>query len=103
MESTVKALVLLIAEGFVAASVVVALTLCAPCPSGTPCTQLKLPAAVATAVQATTPSTRTVTVLPASAVPVYVGVVVLGRLPFAGATTTGAAGAMLSTVNALVL
>ncbi len=50
-------------------------------------------------VPTTAPSTETVTVLPASAVPLIAGVGLLIEAPFAGALTTGAAGAVVSTVK----
>ncbi len=66
--------------------------------SGVIALQLKVPP-VATAVQTTTPSTRTETVLPSSAVPVNVGNTTLVELPAAGFVNTGALGAAVSTVN----
>ena len=60
--------------------------------------QLKVPP-VATAVQVMTPSTRTVTVLFASAVPLKVGDVLLLTLPATGVFNSGASGALTSMVK----
>src|SRR4051812_38986013 len=60
---------------------------------------LQLPEPFAAAVPATVPSMNTVTVLLGSAVPVMTGADVLTNAPLAGVTTTGAAGATVSTVK----
>ena len=65
--------------------------------------KLQLPLASAVVVPTERAVHDDVTVLPASAVPVYVGVLSLVREPLAGVTTTGAAGAVVSTMNVLVL
>jgi hypothetical protein len=64
--------------------------------------KLHAPAPLAVVVPARTPSTYTETVAFASAVPLTVGVVSFVKLPSAGALTTGAEGAVVSTVNVLV-
>lgn len=82
-----------------AGSVATATTWCAP--SGNDGNgQVHVPLAEATTVQAgvVEPSTKTVTVLPASAVPVTVGLDELVA-PSVGAVMTGAAGAVESTVK----
>ncbi len=62
--------------------------------------QLQLPLASAIAVQSVVAPSFTVTVLPASAVPVIVGVLSLVLKVSVGVITTGAAGATVSTVTA---
>ena len=100
--STVNVLVFDCALVLPAASVAVALTVCDPSASAVGGVKLQVPEALATVVPTTTPSTITVTVLPASAVPVYVGVLSLVVEPLAGVSTTGAAGGVVSTVKVLV-
>ena len=85
-----------------AASVAVARTVWLPSASGVVGVKLQLPLASAVVVPTAVPSTITVTVLPASAVPLYVGVVSFVVEPFAGVVTTGAAGAVVSTMNVFV-
>ena len=76
--------------------------MCGPSASAVAGVKLQAPEALATVVPTGVPSTMTVTVLPASAVPVYVGVLSLVTEPLAGVSTTGAAGGVVSTVNVLV-
>jgi hypothetical protein len=64
--------------------------------------QLQAPSAVAVVVHSTVPPWLTVTALPASAVPVKVGVVVGTSLPATGARNVGAPGGVVSTVKLLV-
>jgi hypothetical protein len=61
--------------------------------------KLQFPEPLATAVPATAPSKKTVTLLLASAVPEMTGVGVFTMAPLAGVTTTGAAGATVSTMK----
>ena len=82
-----------------AGSVAVTSTVCGPSPNAG-VVQLKLPLASATAVQSVTPPSVTFTVLPGSAVPVMIGVLSLVLNVSVGVTTTGAAGATVSTVTA---
>ena len=103
MVSTLKVLVLLAGDTLFAASVAVACTACVPSPRAVTGVQVKTPAAVAVVLQTAAPSTRTATVLLASAVPLYVGVAVESAAPFAGAETTGAAGLTVSTMKEIVL
>src|SRR5262245_40683078 len=98
--STVKVTPALGPDVLPAVSVAVAVTVWLPSASGVGWAQLNAPPAAATAVQTTVASTLTVTVLPASAVPEYVGVVAFVTLPAVGAVTVGAGGAPVSTVNA---
>ncbi|NJM42243.1 MAG: hypothetical protein HC853_16630 [Anaerolineae bacterium] len=83
-----------------AGSVVVVASVCGPLLNGV-VVQLQLPLVSATAVQSTGPPTpsRTVTVLPGSAVPVTVGVLSLVVLLSVGLVTAGAAGAVVSIVK----
>ena len=81
-----------------AGSVAVASTVCRPS-AKVGVVQDQLPLALVTAVQSVTPPSFTVTVLPGSAVPVMVGVLSLVLKVSVGVTTTGAAGATVSTVN----
>ena len=67
--STVKLLVALAGEALPAASTAMALTLCVPSMSAVGCEHEKVPPAVASAEQANTPSTLTLTVLLGSAMP----------------------------------
>jgi hypothetical protein len=84
-------------------SVAVANTVCGPSLKGALGVQLHWPAvgplASAVAVQSVTPPSFTVTVLPASAVPVMVGVLSLVLKFSVGVMMTGAAGATVSTVT----
>ena len=96
--STVKVLILESTLVLPSASAAVALTVCDPSINDGIAVNVQLPAPSAVVMPADAPSKNTVTVLPASAVPVTVGVLSLVLLPFAGVSTTGAAGAVLSTV-----
>ena len=86
-------------------SVAVVLSVCGPLLSGVVGVQLQLPLALATAVQTVAPPgpSLTVMVLPGSALPLMVGVVLLIGLPDAGDETTGATGATVSTLNGCVV
>jgi hypothetical protein len=84
-----------------AGSVAVALMLCGPSAKARLGVQLQLPLASAVAVQSVTPPSVTRTVLPASAVPVIVGVLSLVFCPAVGEPITGATGARLSTPNVI--
>jgi hypothetical protein len=89
-----------VAEGTLvlpAASVAVALAVCAPCASGAATVKLQVPEGLAVTVPAFAPSSFTLTVLLASAVPEMTGVGVLTKA--AGPMSTGAAGATVSTVK----
>jgi hypothetical protein len=96
--SMMKVLVFDTIDVLPAASAAVALTEWLPSASGVVGVKVHAPEASAVTVPTALPSTRRVTVEPASAVPEYVGVVSLVVLPLAGAVTTGAAGATVSTV-----
>jgi hypothetical protein len=99
--ATVNGVGVLVIERFPAGSVALAVTECMPGASGRVTGQLHVPSAVATTSQITWPSMRTVTVLPASAVPVMVGV---GPVvwPAVGPVMTGGSGAMVSMVKGTV-
>lgn len=86
-----------------ATSVAVAITLCAPLIMPVGASHVQLPLASAVAVQTVVVPSTNVTVLPASAVPLKVGVLSLVVLLAAGLLMTGAAGAVLSMVNARVV
>ncbi|EAU68165.1 Pea-VEAacid family [Stigmatella aurantiaca DW4/3-1] len=101
--STVKVFVLETGLVLPAASVAVAFTVCGPSASGAVGVRVQLPLAFAVAVPTDVPSTMTLTVLPGSAVPLYVGVLSLVVDPLAGVATTGATGAVASTVKLFVL
>ena len=83
-----------------AGSVAFTNTVCGPSPKAG-VVQLQLPLASATAVQRVIPPSFTVTVALGSAVPVIVGVLSLVLKFSVGVTTTGAAGATVSTVIVL--
>jgi hypothetical protein len=83
--------------GSVATTVIV----CEPFASGVLGVQLQLPLMSAVAVQMVVPPSVTMMVLPGSAVPVKVGVVEVVA-PATGPMTTGAVGAVASTVIATV-
>ena len=100
IESTLKARAVDAADTLPAASVAVAVAECAPWPIAED-TQLHEPSPAAVAVHTCAPSTETFTVLPASAVPESVGVVVVSAAFCAGATIAGAAGAIESMLKAL--
>lgn len=82
-----------------AASVALTSIVCAPAVSGVRAAQFQLPLASAVAVQIGCPCSLTVTLLPASAVPANIGVVVLIAPALGGLLTTGAAGACVSICN----
>lgn len=84
-ESTVKVFVFEGTDVLPAASVEVTATVWLPCVRSAVGVKLKVPPAVAVVVPMTLPSTRIVTVLFASAVPVIGGLTLLVVLPFAGA------------------
>jgi hypothetical protein len=96
--ATVKGVGAVVAETLPAASVALAVVECMPGVSGWVTGQLKVPCAVAVTSHTTWPSTRTVTVLEASAVPVMVGVGLV-CWPEVGLVMTGSAGATVSMVN----
>jgi len=100
--STVK-VVLDAAETLPAASAWVTDQVCEPAPRATAAEQLQAPPAATTAVQIVAAPSRTVTVAPGSPVPEAVGVVTFVLLPVAGAVTTGAAGAVPSTVRLIAV
>jgi hypothetical protein len=81
------------------ASVALAVTAWVPCESAVLGVKLQWPEPSASAVPAKIPSKATVTVLWASAVPEITGAEVFTTTPLAGVTTTGAAGATVSTVK----
>lgn len=83
-----------------AGSVAVALIVCAPSAKGRLELQFQLPLASTVAVQSVTTPSLTVTVLPGSPIPVIVGVLSLVVLLTVGEITLGAAGVVVSTVNA---
>jgi hypothetical protein len=85
--------------GLPAGSVCVAVTVCDPSANGVLGVQDHEPSACTVAVQSGVPPSVTVTVAPGSPVPVTVGVLSLVLEPFTGAVITGAAGAVVSTVN----
>src|SRR5918998_257113 len=89
-------------ETFPTASICVADTVCGPSPSGVVGSSVQVPSGATVAVPTTTPSTVTVTVAPGSPVPVIVGVLSAVISPSVGEVTTGASGAVASTVNVLV-
>ena len=98
---TVKSFTLETAETFPAASVAVADAVCAPAASGVVGVKLQAPVPSAVAVPTDAPSTSTVTVEFASAVPEMAGCAEV-YAPWAGAVTTGAAGGVMSIVKVLV-
>ena len=85
-----------------AGSVAVTANTCGPLLRGVVGVQLQLPLASAVAVQTGAPPSVTFTVLPGSAVPLIVGSVLDVVLLAAGEVTTGAVGAVVSTVNVRV-
>ena len=99
--STVKVLVLELTETLPTESVAMARTVC-EASLNVEVVKVQLPEPLAVVVPTETPSMNTVTVALASAVPVMEGVVVATREPLAGLETTGAAGAVVSTVKVLV-
>jgi hypothetical protein len=101
--STVNVLVFDTGDVLPAVSVAVAFTVCAPSASGVGAVRVQLPdASAVVVVPSGLPSMLTVTVLFASAVPETVGVLSFVVDPFAGVTTTGAGGGVVSMVNVLV-
>jgi len=97
--STVNASGLEAALSLPVASLAVAATECAPSASAGEATHVHCEPASVTAVQTVTDPSRTITWLPASAVPSSVGVALARNAPDAGAVNAGAAGAVASTVN----
>lgn len=96
--ATVKGRAGVVIDTLPAASVARAVVVCAPGASGWVTGQLHAPCALATTSHTTWPSTRTVTVLPASAVPVMVGVELV-TWSTVGLVMTGSGGAIESTVK----
>jgi hypothetical protein len=99
MESTVKVRGAEARPMFPAASVACAVTVWIPCPSEAPGMKLQEPELLTDTVPAVDPSSESVTVLPASAVPEMAGAVALTKAPLAGAMTTGAGGGTDFTVK----
>lgn len=82
-----------------AASMALAVNVCVPSKSGVVGAQCQFPLTSATVLQIGVAPSKTVTALPASAVPVITGCVLLVAVPLIGAVMLGAIGAAVSTTK----